>query len=149
MQDEQRATGAAMTEINAADARLRARLGDAERGDVMPPSRTWDPRKDDPDTLIGVLVSTATVVTRYGPADVATLRDGEGDSWAVWLSSSTMKSEWERAAPLVGETVAVHYGGTRDTKDGQRTYPLFTVLVDRPDDAGTAPASRFGEAPPW
>ena len=138
-----------MTEILTAEARLRARLGDAERGDVMPPARTWDPRKDDPDTLIGVLVSTATVVTRYGPADVATLRDGEGATWAVSLSSSTMKSEWERAAPQPGETVAVHYGGTRDTKDGQRTYPLFTVLVDRPEADSATPVARFGEAPAW
>lgn len=129
--------------------RLRARLAAAERSDVLPPARTWEPQKDGEPTLIGTLVSVASVVTRYGLADVATLRDNDGQVWSVWISGAVIAREWATADPHPGETVCLHFGGTRATADGERHYSLFSVMVDRPDLPVDAPVNRFGEDVPF
>ncbi len=127
-----------------AEARLRARLADDGDGQEAEYAKTWDPRKGDANTVIGRLVSVAEVETRFGPAEVATIETPDGPR-AIWLTAATIKSAWLREAPQVGEIVAVKYGGDRTTTDGQRSYPIFKVAVDRPVDAG----ERYGAEAPF
>ena len=119
-----------------AERRLRAELGGDE--DVAPSAspRTWDPRGGDDDPLIvGRLVGVITATTRYGDARVATQELADGSPRAVWITAKTLEGAWHEAGPKVGEVVGVRYRGDRETAEGQRTYAVFTVDVDRGDDA--------------
>ncbi len=128
-----------MSALEAAEARLMARLADTGDGAEGEHPRTWNPRQGDPSTLIGTLMSVVAVETRFGPADVAAIEVADGTRWACWLSPKTLARAWEEEAPLVGEVVAIKFGGERTTQDGQRRYPLFEVAVDRPTSAAGSP----------
>ncbi|WP_217913331.1 hypothetical protein [Miltoncostaea marina] len=112
-------------------------------------AKTWNPRRGDgAAVLVGRLEKVEQVETKYGPAGLATMHDGAGQAWAVWLSAKTIQTAWERCAPKVGEVVAVEFAGERKTQDGQRSYPLFNVAVDRPGEGANA-GERWGDEAPW
>jgi hypothetical protein len=101
------------------------------------------------DKIIGTLVAVDVGHTaKYGQKKIAVLEDVvTKERKAVWLMHTALVSQFQRAAPAIGEMVAVRYDGKQTSQDGQNEYDAYVVRVDRPKDT-TVDWSTPGEPLP-
>lgn len=90
------------------------------------------------ETLVGRIERFERREARFGPCDVALVRDeASGELRAVWLAWPTLADRFTEQRPQVGERI-----GVRRLEDGQGkrgAYRRFALVVDRPADE-TAPS---------
>lgn len=88
---------------------------------------TWNPAPG--DVLMGTLIETKQVDTRYGKAPLAVIEKPEGARVQVWLNSTVIASEWAEADPMIGGRVAIRFEGERISDNGFR-YKVFKVAAE-------------------
>ncbi len=112
----------------------------------------WYPFKSDgagqPQTIAGELVALDSVWSDYQNdlRIVAVIRDSDGKMWSVRTYPTRLHSEWLKATPQIGETVAVRFTGMLERKKDGRAYPDFAVAVDR-ETPSVFDYSRMGAEP--
>lgn len=94
----------------------------------------WEPEAG--DMIVGTIVRYGEGPrTKFGKSFVVTIHDTATDrDWSVWLSQTTLKNEFRRLNPQVGEQVGIKYFGKRTSADGVE-YHAYKVITDRKQDA--------------
>jgi hypothetical protein len=88
----------------------------------------WIPKEG--ETLVGTVVEYGTGQSIFGPVRTAIIEKDDGERLSVWLSSTVLLSEFDRAKPRPGERVGLKYGGKHPTKG----YKRFRLIVDRGEE---------------
>lgn len=106
---------------------------------------TWRPGEkeeegnDVSNPLFGKFLRMEAASTQRGPCWIMVLAktDGQGtesgEEVAVWLFHTVLKNELKRAAPRVGDLIAVRKDGKKESNTpGNSAMQLYTVKVDKP-----------------
>jgi hypothetical protein len=102
-------------------------------------TRAWRPDGDDPDVLVGKIVSVELGQTEYGPYPLVIVEDeASGEELAVHGFHTVLKNELIRQRPKAGERIGIKYLGDIATKAGSpyKSYKGWKVRVER--ETGTA-----------
>lgn len=97
----------------------------------------WNPSEG--DTIIGTIVDIkASRENEYGIYPIVTLATENGNV-AVHAFHTLLKDALMEQRPVVGEKVAIAYLGEKQSKNDERTYHNYSVVIDRPsDDSSTS-----------
>jgi hypothetical protein len=118
----------------------------------------WIPKEG--ETLVGTVLQYGIGQGTFGPVRTAIIEKDDGERLSVWLSSTVLLSEFDRAKPRPGERVGLKYGGKHPTKGykrfcllvdrGKEDLPSFSPLGGEPGDDPTSdgPFASAGEASP-
>ena len=92
----------------------------------------WRAEKEG-DMLVGTITGFDQVTGDYGTQTVCTVLDEDTDEEvALYISSTVLKSQFQRLDPKVGERLGVKYVGLVDSKvRGRQPYKNYIVRVDR------------------
>ena len=114
-----------MTNATATANRLRERLDRA----AEPYPQAWTPEPG--DELLGTFEgfrSGATDQNENHP--IALVRDANGELYAVWLLYGSLRAEFDRENPHVGETLMLRREKDRTNTDGPK-HRAYSVAIDR------------------
>ncbi len=125
----------------------------------MSEATNWTPRQepDQPRHIVGAVVRIdKTDDVGYGEAALVVLRERDGHEWIVRTFGTVLKREWDAAKARVGDVVAIHYLGERQTKGGTtfhnwkvsavQTAPAFVEQLADETATGERFATREEEA---
>ncbi len=105
---------------------------------------SWKP--DPGDILEGILARCDKADAGYGPKEIAIIDEQSTDKvWAVWLSPTVLRSEFEKHRPRPGEHIAI-----KRFSDHDKGYKLYKLVVDRevseelPEFDGSGASSSSG-----
>ena len=96
-------------------------LGDQLDREFAP---AWRPEPG--DKLVGVVTELSSRDGNYGPYSIITVRDDDGNEWAVHAFHEVLANELARIAPKVGDRVGFKYAG----KHPERGYHRYRVQRD-------------------
>ena len=110
-----------------------------DRGKFPP---AWDPQEPG-DTIIGELIDVVKVQTPYGKRRVATVWVPKaGCEVTVWLSKKVLADQWDKREPEIGDHVGIAFRGEREADNGDYSYQLYSVHVERRRPADDGPADQ-------
>ena len=98
----------------------------------------WMPKKG--DTILGEITEISSGQSTWGDYPIVTIKAADG-AHAVHAFHSVLRGALVAAAPVIGETIAIKYEGTKKAKNakpGDDDYHNYRVVVDR------APADVWG-----
>jgi len=93
----------------------------------------WRPDKEDPDILIGKVVSIEQGTSEYEPYPLVVVEQDDGTEKAVHGFHTVLKNELIRQKPQPGERIGIKYLGEQATKPGSKfkSFIGYRVKVDR------------------
>ena len=93
----------------------------------------WRPDKEDPDILIGKVVSIEQGTSEYEPYPLVVIEQDDGEEKAVHGFHTVLKNELIRQRPQPGERIGIKYLGEQPTKPGSKfkSFIGYRVKVDR------------------
>jgi hypothetical protein len=93
----------------------------------------WRPDKEDPDILIGKVVSIEQGTSDYEPYPLIVIEQDDGEEKAVHGFHTVLKNELIRQKPQPGERIGIKYLGEQPTKPGSKfkSFIGYRVKVDR------------------
>jgi len=94
----------------------------------------WRPDQEDPDILIGEVLSIELGTSEYGPYPLLVVRSEDGTEKAVHAFHTVLRNELVKHRPKVGERIGIKYLGEQKTAEGSKfsSYIGYRVRVDRP-----------------
>jgi len=106
-----------------------------EEDSYAPAWNREDAKLDEGDTLIGEVTGLSERESDYGDHEVypiVTVRQKDGEELAFHAGGGGARGPLERAAPQVGDRIAIRYEGERNsTKNKGKKYKLYKVRVLR------------------
>jgi hypothetical protein len=110
----------------------------------------WKPEgQDQPHTISGELVKIDSVWSDYheGFRVLAVLREPGGKCWSIRTYPTRLHDEWLRAAPQIGELTSPAFTGMLARKKDGKSYPDFSVAVERDGPPPAFDYARVGGEP--
>src|SRR3990167_3976540 len=108
----------------------------------------WRPDEQDPDILIGEVVSVEQGTSDFGPYPLLVIKQDDGTEKALHAFQTVLRNELIRQRPQPGERIGIKYLGKQQSKPGSKygSYTGYRVKVER--DAGAAfDWSKIGTEP--
>lgn len=96
-------------------------------GDEQHPTFDWKAQT----LLQGELIDVRVVNKKDGTvAKLAIVKEyGTGKTWTVWLTAFVLKDIFTEQAPAKGSLIHVEYKGKQPTKDGNREYGMYVLVL--------------------
>ena len=122
-------------------------IGDALDRDFAP---AWRPESG--DKLIGVVTDLSSRTGEYGSYPIVTVRDDDGNEWAVHAFHEVLANEFARIAPKVGDRIGIKYAGKhpergyhryRVQRDGDAAFDWSQFAGDEREERGDEPELPF------
>jgi hypothetical protein len=91
-------------------------------------AEAWRPEAG--DKLVGEVVELGQREGAFGTYPIVTVRRDDGTEAALHAFHTVAANELAKAAPQVGERIAIKYVGQKETESGQ-AYHAYRVATDR------------------
>lgn len=91
-------------------------------------AEAWVPAEEN-EAVSGIVVSRSSRDGGYGEYPILTIEQSDGSRIAVHGFSTVLKNEIEAQNPSAGDEIAVRYDGIKPSKDGTKTYKVFSLAV--------------------
>ena len=112
------------------------------------PSR-WNPDDLPGAMLVGTLLRFETIVTDFGPSQVAVIEDeDDGTVYGVALFRSVLKKRFDTLEPRPGDRIGLKYVGLAESaKKGGNAYHNYILKVEHTSSAPAEVVEQGGELP--
>jgi len=109
----------------------------------------WNPEDLPGAMLVGTLLRYETIVTDFGPSQVAVIEDeDDGTVYGVALFRSVLKKRFDTLEPRAGDRIGLKYVGFAEpTKKGGNGYHNYVLKVEHTAAAPTEAVEQGDELP--